>query len=315
MRQTVHMIVATALSLTMSAAAFSEESSELQRPWDRTLGLVNEARSRHGLQPLEWDPQLNEAAQTHAEGMLEGGYYGHVSPEGEAPMDRYLDAGGESWRAVKENIARCSTCEPPTTVDNLERLHDGWMDSPSHRRNILGEGLSRFGFGAAIDERQGLYAVQMFAGPGTPRGLETGEKTETLSPEEQHKRAVELINRARRRANALPLEPSEALADAAGRMLPERGLGELSLAEIGSPFEALTEQERGRWRSLSLVVGSCGGCGAQPTAADLRYFRRQWLENSQHKSVLLDPSFTQLGFVMRTNGEGRKVALVVLGNR
>ena len=188
------------------------------------------------------------------------------------------------------------------------------MNSPEHRENILRPGLTRFGFGVADDAQKGLFAVQTFAGPGTPRGGGRHEGAEaSLSQEEITTRATDLINAARRQANVSDLSASPALGEAARNLLRDPTAGGAALDVGGNLFEALPPGERGKWRSLAVVAGACGGCGAHPTATDIRSFRDQWLDNSQYKQRLLDPNATSMGFAMEASGSGRKTAVLVVG--
>ena len=56
----------------------------------------------------------------------------------------------------------------------------------------------------------------------------------------------------------------------------------------------------------------CGACGTIPTAADVRFFAEQWLDDPSYRQAVLDTAVTHVGFAMATNGEGMKVALAVL---
>jgi hypothetical protein len=188
------------------------------------------------------------------------------------------------------------------------------MNSPEHRENILREGLTRFGFGIVVDAQGGLYAVQTFAGPGTPRGVDQNEaKAAVLTPEEIVARATDLINEARGQANVGNLHASPTLSEAARNLLPDPNADQAALSVGGNLFEALPAGERGKWRSLSVLAGTCDGCGADPTAADIRSFCDQWLDNPQYKQRLLDPNTTAIGFAMQASGTGRKTALLILG--
>lgn len=295
--------------------ALAEVPADIEALREQALALVNEAREEEGLEPLELGGDLTEAAQAHASDMLERGYYAHESPEGDTVQDRYLDAGGGRWQVVAENIARCLGCEPPVGEERIEGLHGGWMDSPPHRENILAPGLSGFGFGVAAGEEGRLYAVQTFAGPGVPRGLQPEEEPVPLTAEEQVARAVQGLNRARERAGLPPVEPSGALGEVARALLPPEDQEEFALAAPEDLFATLPEGERTDWRSLGVVAGACGGCGTEPVAADIRDFRGRWLEDPGYRGTLLDPEATHAGFVLRANGEGRKVAVLVVGQR
>jgi uncharacterized protein YkwD len=294
--------------------ARAEAPDNLQALRQRALELVNQARAAHGLSQLELGRDLDEAAQSHAQDMLRRGYFSHTSPEGKDVQDRYVAAGGSRWELVEENIAKCEGCAPPVTEATVEWLQEGWMNSPEHRENILRPGLSRFGFGIAAEEGKGLYAVQTFAGPGTPREAVQGNaQNAALSQAEVTARATELVNEARRQAKVGDLRASPALGEAARNLLPNPKADTAALDVGGNLFEALPAGERGKWRSLSVVAGACGGCGAYPTEADIRFFRDQWLDSPQYKQRLLDPNATAMGFAMRADGTGRKTAILVLG--
>jgi uncharacterized protein YkwD len=309
--------IAVLIALAASAGAQTAPPDNLEALRQRALDLVNEARAAQGLSQLELGAALDEAAQSHARDMLRRGYFSHNSPEGRNVQDRYVAAGGSKWELVEENIARCEGCEPPVTAATIEWLQQGWMHSPEHKANILRQGLTRFGFGIASDKQQGLYAVQTFAGPGVPRGAgeisQTGTAPAALSGKEMTASALRLINEAREPADAHPLHASAALDQAAQNLLPDPKADAPTLDLDGDIFAKLPPGERDQWRALSVVAGTCGGCGAVPTAADIRFFREQWLDNPQYKRRLLDPNTTAIGFAMQANGSGRKTAVLVLG--
>jgi uncharacterized protein YkwD len=279
----------------------------------RALDLVNQSRQENGLPPLELEQKLNAAAQAHADDMFTRHYYDHLSPEGKTAADRYVAAGGSRWRLIAENIANCKGCRPPARVGVVSRLHAGWMESPTHRRNILRRELTHFGFGMVVDEQKQLYAVQTFAGPGRPRGLQPDETIAALSASEQTQQVTDRFNEVREAAGGARLQISEALTEAAQAILPDQGLETFDLASKKNLLDAVPGNSRERWQSISVLEASCGGCGAVPTAADVRYFARQWLEDPSYKQTLLDAGVTHVGFAIATNGEGMKVALALLG--
>lgn len=285
---------------------------ELRR---HALELVNRARAGEGLAPLALGTGANAAAQAHAEDMLTRGYYSHTSPVGATVRDRYRKAGGSASRLAAENIARCTSCAPPPISVSVDALQEGWMQSPLHRANILRQGVREFGFGIATDDKGGLYAVQVFAGPGTPRDLQPGEKTTALSAEAQLAAALDQVNGARRAAGLARLEASQVLAAAARTLMPNPAGDGLNIGDGQRLQAALPEAERPRWRSLAVLGAACAGCGDASTEADIRDFAQQWLQDPRHRRTLLSAVATHLGFAMATDGEGKKVALTVLGNR
>ncbi|ESR23922.1 hypothetical protein N177_2867 [Lutibaculum baratangense AMV1] len=272
----------------------------------QALELVNADRSQHGLPPLRQDDVLNRIAQSHASDQLSRGYYGHVSPGGKGVQDRYLDAGGNKWRLVQENIATCRGCD--VSADRVERFETGWMNSPGHRENILREGIDRFGFGIAGEDGR-VHAVQTFSGPGSSNG---GSETEASASEIQNA-AVQAINEARRSAGVSPLQASDALRRGASAMLPEPGARRFEPGSMNALVGALSDETRARFSGFSTAIGICGGCGTKPTTADARDFVEQWLGTSRQREVLLAPGLTEVGVAVAADGEGKKIGLAAFG--
>lgn len=311
------MVPACALGLVLLLLSVPEASAaEVGRLRTHALELVNRSRGDHGLPSLMLDATLSSIAQHHADDMARRDYYSHTSPEGASVMDRYVDAGGSRWRLVAENIARCRACTSPPTSARLDLLHRGWMDSAPHRQNILHRGLDRFGFGIAVHPEHGLFAVQTFAGPGTPRMTEDAAEGEALAPEEQLALAVALTNRARRDRGMSPLEPSAALAEASRSFLhgksPADGDGQ---GQEHDSLSALLPPGRAGLGAISWISAECGGCGRQPTAADIRYFHGRWLADEARRKSLLDAEATHMAFAIRADGQGWKIALIAVARK
>ncbi|MGP3696089.1 CAP domain-containing protein [Rhodobacter sp. NSM] len=297
-------ILAAAALLACAAPALAQVA-DLDALRSRALDMTNASRKDHDLPPLQRRDDLDAAAQRHADDMLRRDYYAHVSPEGGTARDRYLAEGGDEGKLVAENIARCSGCPRPD-AGSIKRLHQGWMDSPEHRDNILREGLAGFGFGMAGGGAEPQLAVQTFAGPGTARG-EAGE----LAQEDVSDAARTAVNRLRREAGHAPVEASDALTEAARNLVPET-IEDFRLDHAGDLEGALPMAEAGQWRMLATLAASCGGCGAQPAQGDPAAFVRDW-NAGETRETLLDPSVTRIGAVLRADGAGRKVMLLVLG--
>lgn len=267
------------------------------------LEHVNTSRQDEGLPPLESGDVLDEAAQLHAEDMLERGYYSHVTPGGDGPRERFLDAGGGEWELVAENIAMCRNCGA-LDRDRVSQFHQGWMDSPQHRANILRRGLARFGFGAASGDGV-IYAVQTFAGPGTSRGegaaeIEGGEVMEL---------AGDVLNAARKDAGQPPVAESSALREAILDALPSE-LNGFRLQDLDL-FDTMPRSLRA-FRDLQALMAECGGCGQVITEGDVRAFGNDWLDQDARRANLLDPQMTHYAMVVRSDGRGRKLAILVL---
>lgn len=280
----------------------------------RALDLVNQARQEHGLQRLELGKRVNQAALSHAQDMLQRDYYSYTSLEGETVQDRYMQVGGSKWRLTAENIARCEGCPSPPDFSAVKRLHRGWMESPEHRRNILRRGLGRFGFGVVSDGNR-EFAAQVFSGPGIPRGLKESEKAAAIPPAEQTQIVLAEINAARKGEGRPQLASNKTFIELAKSALPAPQSDGLQFDRSMKLCDLLPPAERRDWRSLSMLAAACGGCGTEATDADARHFAEQWLGNRQYLQRLLDEQWTHFGIAIVANGEGRKMAIGVLGQQ
>ena len=118
----------------------------------RMLVLVNEERTKRGLKPLVADPELVPVARAHSVDMFARGYFSHYTPEGKDPFDRMKKAGIKYYSAG-ENLALGQT---------LRICHDGLMNSPGHRANILNPSYGRLGVGILDGGAYGLMISQEF---------------------------------------------------------------------------------------------------------------------------------------------------------
>jgi uncharacterized protein YkwD len=115
--------------------------------------LLNEARTEAGRAPLDWSSALSAVAQAYAEEMATAGFFSHDSPTTGDVGDRLRNAG-IGFRVAGENLGLAPT---------VERVHDGWLNSPPHRSNILAPSFTRVGIGV-VRTPLGLMAVQVFQG-------------------------------------------------------------------------------------------------------------------------------------------------------
>jgi uncharacterized protein YkwD len=118
----------------------------------KMLTLVNEERTKRGLKALVADPALVPVARAHSQDMFKRGYFSHYTPEGKDPFDRMKD-GGIKYYSAGENLALGQT---------LKICHDGLMNSPGHRANILNPTYGRLGVGIVDGGAYGLMISQEF---------------------------------------------------------------------------------------------------------------------------------------------------------
>ncbi|MBM3131740.1 MAG: CAP domain-containing protein [Chloroflexi bacterium] len=59
----------------------------------RVHALVNAEREKQGLSTLAWDEALAAVCRKHSQDMANRGYFSHISPEGEGPLERCKEEG------------------------------------------------------------------------------------------------------------------------------------------------------------------------------------------------------------------------------
>ncbi len=120
---------------------------------DALFGLLNEERSRNGLPSLTRDIRLTVVARDHAWEMFELHELSHYSPRTGSPSDR-LDRHGIGYSVMGENVAY---------APNATLAHQGFLRSPSHKRNLLDPRFQSVGVGAVTLGVSGTLYVQVFA--------------------------------------------------------------------------------------------------------------------------------------------------------
>jgi uncharacterized protein YkwD len=115
--------------------------------------LLNQERTNRGLNALTRDPAIDAVARAHSVEMLQQGYFAHDAPDGRTPFQRMMD-GNVQFTMAGENIALAPT---------VTLAHQGLMNSPGHRANILRPEYRRVGIGAAVADGRGRMFSQDFA--------------------------------------------------------------------------------------------------------------------------------------------------------
>lgn len=121
--------------------------------------LTNEERADESLKPLRRSATLDTAARMKAQHMAKNEYFSHYAPDGTSPW-YWFDQSGYKYVHAGENLAIHFT-------DSSEVV-DAWMDSPTHRANIVNGNFTEIGVGTAKGTYQGydtVYVVQLFGAP------------------------------------------------------------------------------------------------------------------------------------------------------
>ena len=140
--------------------------------------LTNAVRRKEGLEELGFDERLARAAATRSNDMARLGYFSHDGPDG-GNVQRAVRRTGwvpesKSW-LLGENIGWA-----PKGQATPAQLMRSWLDSPTHRANILNDGFTEMGVGAiagvpVADEQAGATYTQVFGVTGArARRAQTG---------------------------------------------------------------------------------------------------------------------------------------------
>lgn len=156
------------------------ETNQLAAVITSTLvDLANGDRKQDNLGTLTINPKLVAAAQAKADDMAAKGYFAHNSPDGQTSWTWFQQAG-YSFSYAGENLA--------VNFADSEDVEEAWMDSPTHRANILNGKFTEIGIATAQGEYKGkktTFVVQMFGRPKqTTAFAPVNESTQPEDPEQ-----------------------------------------------------------------------------------------------------------------------------------
>ncbi len=132
---------------------------------DKLYSLTNEVRHTNNLPPLTLNPKLSEAAAAKGRDMIGKNYWAHYGPDGTAPWDFFSQAG-YNYEYAGENLAK--------NFLYSNNVVDAWMESPSHRENILRSEYTEVGYAMVNGVLQGeetTVVVQLFGKPEGARAV------------------------------------------------------------------------------------------------------------------------------------------------
>jgi len=126
----------------------------------KVLDQTNTERVKLGLKPLTFNSTLSKSAQLKADDMFTNNYWAHTSPEGKSPWDFFNNAGYE-YSVAGENLAK--------DFYDTEGLLKAWMNSPTHRENIINPKYQEIGIGVVNGILGGVKTTLVVQHFGTPR--------------------------------------------------------------------------------------------------------------------------------------------------
>lgn len=122
----------------------------------RLLAMVNRDRGAQNLPPLAWDDRVAAVSRSHSDEMQRTKNVAHISPTTGSAADRVRVASIKT-AVVLENVARAYS---------IAEAHQGLMNSPGHRANIMSASATHLGigvvFGEEISGRREIFVTQVF---------------------------------------------------------------------------------------------------------------------------------------------------------
>lgn len=202
--------------------------------------LLNRERVANHLPQLAWDDALFKAARKHALLMLDLNIFEHQLP-GEPGLEERITNAGARFTYIAENIA---------LGKDSASIHNGWMDSPGHRANILSPRATAVGI-AVVRGTDGLFAVQDFSRAFANESLE-----------QQEKQVVSLLTAKGLSVTGLPEDARKSCDGKVGFSSPRSGaLIRFETGDLSEIPPDLEKKIRGEpYRNVS--VGACRTPGA-----------------------------------------------------
>lgn len=178
---------------------------------------TNQERTKSGLSELVLSEQLSQAALAKGQDMMTDQYWAHVAPDGTEPW-YFIEQAGYTYSVAGENLAR--------DFDDTPRMVDAWMNSPTHRANILNPKYEEIGIAVIDGELEGYettLVVQLF---GKPTQFGAGEQAAGQAPS--------LPAVADADVTSIIANPASAPQVLAGALVPN---GELQLPPLFTPLQ------------------------------------------------------------------------------
>lgn len=125
--------------------------------------LTNQQREVQGVPTLRTSPLLEQAAAQKAQHMIQTGVFEHYYQSGETTISpwQFVDEQGYDYFYAGENLGK--------DFSLAADLVQAWVDSPTHRENLLNPNYTEIGvavvIGPYLDKQETSLVVQMFATP------------------------------------------------------------------------------------------------------------------------------------------------------
>ena len=119
------------------------------------LKLVNQERKNNKIEPLRLNQKLIQASINKAKDLIKNEYFENTSKDGRV-FSEFIKETGYQYNYIGENLA--------VNFKNNESIIKAWLESPSHRDNLLNEAFIETGISVQTYQNRTII-VQIFGRP------------------------------------------------------------------------------------------------------------------------------------------------------
>lgn len=123
----------------------------------KAFEIINRKRFENGMPPLEWNDELARVARLHSSDMAQNKFFSHKGANGSLVNERADSLGVKYWLSIGENIAFNKGFKLP-----VESACQQWMNSASHRQNLLNKKWKESAIGMSVAPDGSYYFTQVF---------------------------------------------------------------------------------------------------------------------------------------------------------
>lgn len=142
---TVYTLILLVFNIVTANIASLQAAAEVDP--QSLVTLHNQEREKNGLGDLTINSKLVRSAQAKANAMLASDCWDHYCPNGKSPWE-FFDQYGYEYIYAGENLAE--------GFNSNEKVFNAWMNSKTHRENILRAEFTEIGIAIAYGKFQGI---------------------------------------------------------------------------------------------------------------------------------------------------------------
>ena len=148
-------VLGVAIEQKNTGTEISLNAKDMNEYENAIAAMINNVRAANGINALAADNTLNSVAGIRSQDLIDRNYFSHYTPEGTNVFNVMKD-NGVSYSYAGENLAQSA----PASAGTVEGFLNAWMNSQTHKDNILRAQYTRIGVSMAeIDSRRVVTTV------------------------------------------------------------------------------------------------------------------------------------------------------------